>query len=242
MLYRCGRHFWVELDLHGSFSGYVTFFFKHFAVFILKCGRTKAKANVVLECGRGDEAIEVIGRVSPDIILMDIRMPEMGGLEATRLIKAQHPDVKIVMLTVSDDEQDLIEAVKSGAHSYLLKDLESAQFFQALEAIQRGEAILPARLAGKLLEEFRTQATQIEAQEEQKVLSSREQEVLALIAQGLTNKEVADKLYISENTVKYHMKTILDKLHLQNRAQVVAWAARHSRMSPRSTIRRIRAS
>jgi DNA-binding NarL/FixJ family response regulator len=188
--------------------------------------------EVVAEASSGKEALEIIGRVSPDIILMDIRMPEMGGLEATRLIKAQYPDAKIVMLTVSDDEQDLFEAVKSGAHSYLLKDLESVQFFQALEAIQRGEVVLPPRLAVKLLQEFRTQAAERGNQEEPKPLSDREHGILALIARGLTNKEVADNLYITDNTVKYHMKNILDKLHLQNRAQVVAWAARHLQESP----------
>ncbi|MBM2832801.1 MAG: two component transcriptional regulator, LuxR family, partial [Dehalococcoidia bacterium] len=149
-----------------------------------------------------------------------------------RLIKARYPDMRIVMLTVSDDEQDLFEAIKSGAHGYMLKDLEAAQFFEALEAIEAGQAVLPTRLAGKLLEEFRSQARQVGDAAEAELLSVREQEVLTLVAQGLTNKEVADKLYISENTVKYHMKNILDKLHLQNRAQVIAWAARHNRQPP----------
>ncbi len=93
--------------------------------------------EVVAEAGNGREALATVGKISPDLVLMDIRMPEMGGLEATRLIKAEYPNIKIVMLTVSDDEQDLFEAVKSGAHGYLLKDLEAAQFFEALEAIQR---------------------------------------------------------------------------------------------------------
>lgn len=188
--------------------------------------------EVVAEAGNGREALARVGQTSPDLILMDIRMPEMGGLEATRLIKAQHPEVKIVMLTVSDDEQDLFEAIKSGAHGYLLKDLEAPQFFEALDAFQRGEAVLPTRLAGTLLEEFRTQAQRVSAFDEKDALSVREQEVLALVAQGLTNKEVAEKLHISENTVKYHMKNILDTLHLQNRAQVIAWAARRNLKNP----------
>ena len=114
--------------------------------------------EVVAEAGNGLEALETVGQVLPDLILMDIRMPQMNGLEATRLIKAQYPDMKIVMLTVSDDEQDLFEAIKSGAHGYLLKDLEATQFFEALEDIATGQAVLPTRLAGKLLEEFRSQA------------------------------------------------------------------------------------
>ncbi len=170
----------------------------------------------------------MVAQAAPDLILMDIRMPRMGGLEATRLITAEHPKVKIVMLTVSDDEHDLFEAVKSGAHSYLLKDLEAAQFFDALEAIQRGEAVLPARLARKLLEEFGAQPGRPSHADEEGQLSVREQEILALVAQGLTNKEAAAKLFITENTVKYHMKNILDKLHLRNRAQVIAWAARQN--------------
>ncbi len=187
---------------------------------------------VVAEAGDGREALARVGQAMPDLILMDIRMPNMGGLEATRLIKTRYPEVKIVMLTVSDDEQDLFDAIKSGAHSYLLKDLEAAQFFEALEAIQRGEAVVPTRLAGKLLEEFRAQARRVGKSDDTEPLSLREQEILGLVAQGLTNKEVADQLHISENTVKYHMKNILDKLHLQNRAQVIAWAARQQGKEP----------
>ena len=171
----------------------------------------------------------MVAEVNPDLILMDIRMPVMGGLEATRAIKALYPDTKIVMLTVSDDENDLFEAIKSGAHGYLLKDLEAAEFFEALEAIHRVEGVVPTRLAGNLLKEFRQQATRVAADaEEVNSLSAREHDVLDQVSQGLTNKEVAEQLFISENTVKYHMKNILDKLHLRNRAQVIAWAARHT--------------
>ena len=184
--------------------------------------------EVVAEAGNGREALDAVLQTQPNLILMDIRMPEMGGLEATRLIKARQPDMKIVMLTVSDDEHDLFEAVKSGAHGYLLKDLEASKFFEALDLIQRGEAVLPSRLAGKLLDEFRAQARRVGEKVDEHPLSTREQQILALVAQGLTNKEIADRSYITENTVKYHMKNILEKLHLQNRAQVIAWAAHHA--------------
>lgn len=185
--------------------------------------------QIVAEASNGREALARVASLvpAPDIVLMDIRMPEMGGLEATRLMKARYPDIRIVMLTVSDEERDLFDAIKSGAHSYLLKDLEAPQFFNALDAIQRGEAVLPSRLAGKLLEEFRAQS-QKTPDSQGDALSIRERSILALVAQGLTNKEVADRLSISENTVKFHMKNILDKLHLQNRAQVIAWAARRN--------------
>ncbi len=187
--------------------------------------------EVVAEANDGQEALTEVEKSSPDLILMDIEMPVMGGLEATRLIKARHPDAKIVMLTVSDDENDLFEAVKSGAHGYLLKDLEAREFFEALDAIGRGEGVIPARLAGNLLTEFRSRSRQAAKTASSDSLSPREHEVLDLVSQGLTNKEVAERLYISENTVKYHMKNILDKLHLQNRAQVIAWVAHHVRGS-----------
>ena len=182
--------------------------------------------EVVAEANDGQEALTLVEKWSPDLILMDIQMPVMGGLEATRLIKAQHPDTKIVMLTVSDDENDLFEAIKSGAQGYLLKDLEASQFFEALDAIDRGEAVIPTRLAGNLLEEFRSKSQGAAEMGPGDALSPREREVLGHVSQGLTNKEVAGKLYISENTVKYHMKNILGKLHLRNRSQVIAWAAR----------------
>ena len=185
--------------------------------------------EIVAQVGSGSEALDAVAAARPDLILMDVRMPEMSGMEATRLIKAKYPDLRIVMLTVSDDEQDLLEAVKSGAHGYLLKDLEAPRFFEALELIRNGEAVLPSRLAGKLLEEFREQASRAaKGVKDSDPLSAREQHILGLVAQGLTNKEVAAKAFISENTVKYHMKNILDKLHLRNRAQVIAWAARRN--------------
>lgn len=183
--------------------------------------------NVVAEASNGREALRKVEYAAPDLVLMDIRMPDMGGLQATRLLKTLKPDLRIVMLTVSDDEQDLLEAVKSGAHGYMLKDLDATQFFDALGQIENGEAVLPSRLAGRLLEEFRVQSDVVETHVRRRSpLSAREQETLTLVAQGLTNKQVAERLFISENTVKFHMKNILDKLHMSNRAEVIAWAAR----------------
>ncbi len=183
--------------------------------------------DVVGEASDGAGALEKARQLQPDVILMDVRMPGMGGLEATRLIKAEMPEIKVIILTVSDDEKDLFEAIKSGAHGYLLKNLQASEFFDALRGLERGEAPLPRRLATALLDEFR-RSTELDRDRAPGAgLSVREMEVLQQVAAGKSNREVAEALTISENTVKFHMKNILDKLHLQNRAQVVAWAASH---------------
>ncbi len=183
--------------------------------------------DVVGEASNGLEAVERARELRPDLILMDITMPGVSGLEATRLIKTEMPQVTVVIVTVSDDEQDLLEAIKSGARGYLLKDLEPVEFFDSLRAIERGEAVIPRRLASHILEEFRALALQGAAEHLEETLTSREKEVLRLVAGGSTNKEVAETLCLSENTIKFHMRKILDKLHLRNRAQVAAWAAQH---------------
>jgi len=187
--------------------------------------------EIVGEAGDGQEALEEALRLRPDVILMDISMPRMDGLEATRLIKARLPEVKIVILTVSDEDRTLFEAVKSGAQGYLLKDLQADEFFALLSGVERGEAPISRSLAGRILEEFarrRGDRPEGEAGE----LTEREQEVLRTVSSGASNREVAAALHISENTVKFHMKNILDKLHLRNRAEVVAYAARKGLLPP----------
>jgi DNA-binding NarL/FixJ family response regulator len=179
-------------------------------------------AEVVGEAGNGDEAIRYARELRPDLIFMDIRMPGRNGLEATKAITAEMPGTKIVMLTVSDDDADLFEAIKSGAEGYLLKNLREEEFVQVLARIGDGEPILSPPLARKLLREFARLK-----EESSEGLTKREREVLALVARGSTNKEIAAALYISESTVDFHMRNILQKLHLRNRAQVVAWASEH---------------
>ena len=179
-------------------------------------------AEVVAEAGDGDEAILYARRLRPDLIFMDVRMPGRNGLEATRVIKTELPDVKVVMLTVSDEETDLFEAIKSGAEGYLLKNLRETEFAELLTRIEDGEPILSPPLARKVLREFARLK-----EESTEGLTKREREVLALVARGSRNKEVAAALYISESTVDFHMRNILQKLHLRNRAQVVAWASAH---------------
>jgi len=182
--------------------------------------------DVVGEAGDGQEALEVIRRARPDLVLMDLQMPVLDGLGATRLLRTEMPEMRVVILTVSDDEQDLFEAVKSGALGYLLKDLEAEAFFEAIEAVGRGESVVPPRLARGLWAEFTRVATSdVPPEAERERLTEREQEVLALVAAGRTNREIAEQLTISENTVKFHMRGILDKLHLRNRTEVARWVS-----------------
>lgn len=188
--------------------------------------------EVVGEARNGREAIELARRYRPDIVLMDLTMPEVDGLTATRLVSTELPDVRVVILTASDDEADLFEAVKSGAQGYLLKNLEADEFFQALEAVMAGEPVLTPRLARRLLQEL---AQRPAAQEQAAALTDRERQILELLVQGITsNRELAERLFISENTVKYHLKNIMAKLHLENRAQVIAYALRTGLVKPPS--------
>ena len=189
----------------------------------------------------GLEALAAARRTQPDVILMDIQMPRCDGVAATRLIKAEMPACKIVMLTMSENEQDLFEAVKRGASGYLLKRLDAAEFFAYLAELQAGHPPFSPGLAEKILQEFghpsrrtetrpppaATQAAGSQAEEGQEAsLSPRHIQILTLVAQGQTYRQVAETIGIAERTVKYHMAEILDRLHLDNRALVIAHAAR----------------
>jgi DNA-binding NarL/FixJ family response regulator len=176
------------------------------------------------EAGDGVEASEQARELMPDLILMDINMPRCDGREATRRIKAELPYVVIVILTVSDDEQDLFTALKNGAQGYLLKKMDPEDLFAQLRGLSRGEAPLSRLLASKILHEFTRVPSP--ATEPDRELTAREQQVLQLVAQGRTNREIADKLVVSENTVKNHLRNILAKLHLENRVQAAAYALR----------------
>jgi DNA-binding NarL/FixJ family response regulator len=175
---------------------------------------------VVGQAGTGLEAVKLAAALQPDLILMDIHMPGLSGLAATRVIKAAQPDARIVILTISEDDADLIEAIKSGAVGYAPKSLEAAVFFDLLNAVMRGEAGLPPILAAKILREFAHPKTAPATDD----LTQRESEVLGRVAQGATNAEIAAALNVSENTIKFHMRNILQKLHARNRAEVVAYA------------------
>jgi DNA-binding NarL/FixJ family response regulator len=180
--------------------------------------------EVVGQGGDGVEAVEQALALHPDVVLMDINMPRMGGLEATRRIKAALPDTKIVMLTVSDDERDLFEAVKAGAEGYLLKNMAGAELEQMLDGLASGIPAVSRSLAGKLLAEFGRQVRHEPTPRRDEQLTERERDVLQLIARGATNREVARRLVISENTVNFHVKNILGKLHAHTRAEAAVRA------------------
>ena len=183
--------------------------------------------ETVGQAANGLEALAQARALRPDLILMDIGMAPCNGLEATRLIKAELPETRIVIVTVSDDDDDLFEAVKSGAEGYLLKDISEEELGRTLTGIATGEPALSPGLAAKILDEFARLSREDPAKEaELDGLTPREREVLELVVTGATNREIAAALSISENTVSFHMKHILAKLHLKNRAQAVAYAIR----------------
>lgn len=189
---------------------------------------TRPEIEIVGEAANGLEAIALARETRPDIILMDICMPACDGLEATRQIVREMPDARIVMLTVSEADRDLFEAIKSGARGYLLKDLKPHQLFDVLEGVVRGEAYFSGAIASRILDElqqYRGHRTQKAGATEP--LTAREVEVLESLARGHGNKEIASALVISESTVRNHLRNILDKLHVQNRIQAVAYAIRH---------------
>lgn len=184
--------------------------------------------QIVGEADNGLDALNSIARLQPDLILMDLNMPVMGGVEAIRRIKQAHPHVLVVALTVSDIDQDLFEAVKAGADGYLLKNTGPEQLQGAVRQAISGESPLSPAVAAKILKEFRqgqpaAQRTTAEAS----TLTAREIEVLQLATQGFSYKEIGSKLYVAESTVKNHMRHIMEKLHLRNRSEAVTYALRH---------------
>jgi two-component system NarL family response regulator len=192
----------------------------------------------------GLEALQLARSLHPDLIFMDIRMPKCNGLEATRLIKSELPEIQIVMLTTSPEDADLFEALKSGANGYLLKNLKAEQLFDYLAGLERGEAPLSRELSARLLHEFSQQAVELDGLKDPvgfnkpsgsdtgEELTSRQLEILEMVAGGLSYKEAGAALHISENTVKYHMGEILQRLHAKNRAQVVAYAFQTGLVKP----------
>ena len=184
--------------------------------------------DVVGEASDGHEAIERAEKTTPDVVLMDVRMPKRSGIEATRAIKDTLPSTKILMLTISDEEADLYEAIKAGASGYLLKEISIEEVADAVRQVHAGQSLISPSMASKLLSEF---ATMVKRRDERTQvpgprLTDRELEVLKLVAKGMNNRDIGSELFISENTVKNHVRNILEKLHLHSRMEAVVYAVR----------------
>lgn len=187
--------------------------------------------EVVGEAETGEQAIKLSSQLQPNVILMDIYMPEMDGLQAAKVIRARFPTIAVVMLTSSERDGHLYEAVQLGVSGYLLKSLDANELFSLLEGVQRGETALTKTMASKLLKSVANRM--VDKNQGEESLTERELLVLRLVAGGASNQEIADKLSISINTVKSHLKKILDKLQLENRTQAAAYALKHGLATPR---------
>jgi DNA-binding NarL/FixJ family response regulator len=187
--------------------------------------------ELVGQASDGQEAVQIVGEVVPDVVLMDIRMPKMNGIEAARQMKEVAPSAKILILTISDEDDDLFEAIRAGASGYLLKDIPLDELADSVRAVYGGQSLINPSMAGKLLTEFATLARR-DAEEEPakhapaRKLTDREMEVLRLVARGMNNRDIAKELFISENTVKNHVRNVLEKLQIHSRMEAVMIAVR----------------
>jgi DNA-binding NarL/FixJ family response regulator len=186
--------------------------------------------ELVGEASDGAEAVEKAAESLPDVVLMDIRMPKSSGIEACRAMKEAAPSSKIVMLTISDEEEDLFEAIRAGASGYLLKDIPLDEVAEVVRAVHGGQSLINPSMAAKLLTEFATLAKRDDEERAQQVpapkLTDREMQVLKLVARGMNNRDIAKELFISENTVKNHVRNILEKLQIHSRMEAVMIAVR----------------
>jgi NarL family two-component system response regulator LiaR len=186
---------------------------------------TRAEIEVVGEAESGKNAVEICAEHAPDVVLLDLLMPEMNGVETTRQIKAISPRSQVVILTSHHSDEHLLPSIRAGALSYLLKDISPPELVAAVEKASRGEAVLHPRVAAQIVENLQNAAAGAE-QNPLMTLSRRESEVLRLIAEGLPNAQIATRLFISEKTVKSHVGNILSKLHLADRTQAAVYAWR----------------
>ena len=184
--------------------------------------------EVVGEASDGTEAVEQATETTPDVVLMDVRMPRRGGIDACTAIKDAVPSTKIIMLTISDEEADLYDAIKAGAMGYLLKEISIEEVASAIRAVHGGQSLISPSMASKLLNEFASMIKRTDERQQVPTprLTDREMEVLRLVAKGLNNRDIAKQLYISENTVKNHIRNILEKLQLHSRMEAVVYAVR----------------
>jgi DNA-binding NarL/FixJ family response regulator len=186
--------------------------------------------ELVGEASDGEEAVKKAGESLPDVVLMDIRMPRSSGIEACRAMKEVVPSAKIVILTISDEEEDLFEAIRAGASGYLLKDIPLDEVAETVRAVHGGQSLINPSMAGKLLHEFATLARRDEEERVERILAprltDREMQVLKLVARGMNNRDIAKELFISDNTVKNHVRNILEKLQIHSRMEAVMVAVR----------------
>nr|WP_219108578.1 response regulator transcription factor [Austwickia sp. TVS 96-490-7B] len=183
--------------------------------------------EVVAEADTGLSAVDVVARHRPDVVVMDVRMPRMNGVEACARIKASMPSTQIIMLTTSDDEQDLFDAVRAGANGYLLKDVPPEEVVAAIRTLRSGGSLVSPTMAASLMRQFASLARQDGGAEDNRSrLTEREREVLVHVARGEGNREIARALFISENTVKNHVRSILEKLQLHSRVEAAMYAVR----------------
>jgi DNA-binding NarL/FixJ family response regulator len=191
--------------------------------------------EVVGEAGDGEEAVARAQELQPDVVLMDVRMPRLSGIDAARHIRRILPATEVLMLTVSDDEDDLYESIKAGANGYLLKEVAVEEIAETVRAIVQHQAVISPTMTTKLIAEFRSLARRASERDELPPpgLTDREMQVLSLMAQSRSNKEIAASLFISENTVKNHVRNILEKLHLHSRMEAVTYAWRKHLLDPR---------
>lgn len=193
---------------------------------------TESDIEVVGQASDGAEAIQQAGEQLPDVVLLDVRMPRSSGIEACRQIKDVAPSAKIVILTMSDEEEDLFEAIRAGASGYLLKDIPLDEVAEAVRAVHGGQSLISPSMAGKLLTEFaalaRSDQEQVERPQQVPApkLTDREMQVLKLVARGMNNRDIAKELFISDNTVKNHVRNILEKLQIHSRMEAVMVAVR----------------
>ncbi len=189
------------------------------------------KIVIVGEAVDGAHAVELAAELAPDIILMDVRMPKLSGIEAASRIRDEVPTTRILMITVSDEEEDLFQALKAGAVGYVLKGADLGEVKSAIEAVYQGESFISPQMATKLIAEFNALSSRQEARRPK--LTRREHEVLECLAKGMSNKRIAEALYISENTVKNHVRNILEKLQLNSRIEAATYAlTQRSSISP----------
>jgi len=187
--------------------------------------------SVVGEAQDGIEAVARVGELQPDVVLMDIAMEKMNGLEATRLICRDYPRTRVLVLSQHEDRQYVLPLLQAGAAGYLLKRALGTELISALRAVARGETYLDPSVGSILVDEIRHRDAQAQAEHEE--LTEREQEVLVLLVEGLSNNQIAERIHLSENTVKKHLRSILEKLHLSNRVEAAVYAVREGLVDAR---------